>query len=383
MIPRTTCTIKGKKDKAWANVCITSYSSIQSRPVLVDLLSRRWDLLIFDEAHALKNPNALTTKICYGADYTATKGLASRADRVWLLSGTIIPTGPHEMWTHARALFPEACEGLERYNAWVDKFCYWRTTDYGTKRILSAINIEEFVRRWRPYIKRRLVKDVLPDLPPLRFSNFVVAPDRVPKMSEEAQEAHTVLKAALGSISSNPTESEIAAVIAAQQLHIASLLKWTGIAKAPAVAEAIKTDIENGLKKVVIFARHSEVFNILQKELPGLLVINGKTPERDRQRYIDSFQNNMSEGGPPAIACHMDIASTALTLTAAADVAFAETFWVPKDIIQAAKRCHRIGQSRPVLAKIYSLKGSLDETVSGILVHRFNQVSRLESRFTN
>ena len=380
MVPRSTCIVKGQKDKPHAQVCITGYSSIQSRPVLVSLLSRHWDLIIFDEAHMLKNPDALTTMICYGQDKTGTKGLVSKADRVWLLSGTIIPTGAHEMWTHARALFPQACRGLESYNHWMDRFCFWRERD-GIKRVLHNLNEDDFYQRWFPFIKRRLVKNVLPDLPPLRFSSFVVAPDRVPRMTEEAEEADIVLRAALGSIMSNPTEEEISAVVAAEQLHIASLLKWTGIAKAPAVAEAIKTDIENGLKKVVIFARHTEVFNILRKMIPGLLVINGKTPEKQRQHLIDSFQGRVPNTDPPAIACHMDIASTALTLTAAADVAFAETYWVPKDINQAAKRCHRIGQDRPVLAKIYSLKGSLDEIVSGILVHRFNQVSRLESRF--
>jgi len=196
-------------------------------------------------------------------------------------------------------------------------------------------------------------------------------------MPDDMMEAEVVLRAAIGSLKENPTEDEIAAVVEAERLHIASLLKWTGVAKAPAVAESIKTDIENGLRKVVVFAKHTEVFNILKRTIPGLQVINGQTKERDRQPIIDSFQG----GDLPAVACHIDIASTALTLTAAADVAFAETGWVPKDVQQAAKRCHRIGQTRPVLAKVYSMKGSLDEVVSDILVHRFNQVSRLESRF--
>lgn len=380
MVPRTTCIIRSSKDLPTAEVCVTSYSVLQQRPVLVALLARHWDLIIFDEAHMLKNPQALTTMICYGGSCDGTKGLVSKADRVWLLSGTIIVTGPHEMWTHARALFPEAVKGLEGYGAWMDKFCFWRMKD-GVQRVLSPINIPEFAERLHPYIKRRLVKDVLPDLPPLRFGHVIVSPTKVPEMNEKAKEAELILNAAIGNTKTRPSDAEVQAIVNAEQMHISSLLKWTGIAKAPAVAEAIRTDMENGLKKVVIFAKHTEVFEILRQQIPGLQCITGSTPEGKRQSIIDSFQGRVANNDPPAIACHIDIASTALTLTAAADVAFAETGWVPKDVLQAAKRCHRIGQTRPVLAKIYSMKGSLDEVVSDILVHRYNQMSRIESHF--
>ena len=381
MIPRSICMIKRQKDRPTAQVVIASYPGLQSRPVLVSLLERHWDLIIFDEGHSLKNPQALTTMIAYGADCSGQKGLVPRADRVWVLSGTIFVTGPHEVWTHSRALFPRAVRGLESYNAWMDHFCYWREKD-GIKRVLSALNVPELGERLRPYIKRRLVKDVLPDLPPLRFAPYVVAPAKVPPMPDAAEEADTILRAAMASLKKRPTSEEVQAILNAEKMHIASLLKWTGIAKAPAVGEAIRTDIENGLKKVVIFAKHTEVFHILQKQIPGLLVINGETPEKKRQHIIDSFMGRVPNTDPPAVACHIDIASTALTLTVAHDVAFAETGWVPKDVQQAAKRCHRIGQTNPVLAKIYSLAGSLDEAVSDILAHRLNQMSRIESQFT-
>ena len=381
MIPRSTCTVKKQNDPLDADVVITSYTSLQFRPVLVAVLSQHWDLVIFDEAHALKNPQALTTQICYGVNTDGSKGVVSKADRVWLLSGTIIVTGPHELHTHGKALFPRAVRGLESYSAWMDRFCYWRENE-GIKRVLSAINVPDFVERWRPYIKRREVKDVLPDLPPLRYGHVIVTPNKVPQLTDSAQEADMILRAAMASCrDGKPTDDEVAAIINAESMHIASLLKWTGIAKAPAVAEAIRTDMENGMKKIVIFAKHTEVFEILQKGIPGLQVINGKTPEKKRQWIIDSFQGRVADSDPPAIACHIDIASTALTLTASCDVAFAETGWVPKDVIQAAKRCHRIGQNKPVLARVFSLKGSLDEIVSGVLVHRFNMMSRIDTQF--
>ena len=384
MIPRTTCMIKSSKDRPKADVVVASYTSLQSRPVLEALLSIEWDLIVADEGHALKNKDALTTQICYGGRCDGTKGLASRAKRFWVLSGTPLPNGPHEMWTHARALFPDAVAGYESYNSWVDRFCYWKE-DRGVHKVMAAINVDDFVERMRPHIKRRIVADVQPDLPSLRFGHMIVAPSSVPPMPEQAAEADSILRAAIASTkdkSQGISDADLAALSSTKQMHIASLLKWTGIAKAPAVADAIRTDLENGLDKVVIFARHTEVFEILEKRIPGFVSITGKTPEKKRQAIIDSFQGSVANTNPPALGCHIDIASTALTLTAAANVVFAETGWVPKDILQAAKRCHRIGQTRPVLARIFSLKNSLDEAVSDTIVRKYKSVSRIESQFT-
>jgi SNF2 family DNA or RNA helicase len=383
LLPRSTCLIKKSKDRPTADVAVSSYTALQSRPVLEALLSQEWDLIVADEGHLLKNKDALTTQICYGGAIDGRKGLASRAKRFWVLSGTPIPNGPHEMWTHARALFPDSVRGYESYNSWVDRFCYWKE-DRGVQKVLSAINVDEFVERLRHHIKRRMVADVLPDLPPLRFGHVVVAPSQVPPMPEQAAEADAVLRAALAGMKSGGdlSEADLAAMKAANEMHVASLLRWTGIAKAPAVADAIRTDMENGLKKVVIFARHAEVFEILEKRIPGFVSITGKTPEGKRQPIIDAFQGRVANKDIPALGCHIDIASTALTLTAADNVVFVETGWVPKDILQAAKRCHRIGQTKPVLARVFSLKNSLDEAVSDTIVRKYKSVSRIESQFT-
>lgn len=380
MVPRTTCLIKKAADRPNADVVITSYHAIMSRPVLKSLLERQWDLLICDEAHALKNGQALTTMIVYGAQMDRAKGLASKASRVWLLTGTPFPNGPHEMWTHTKALFPDAAVGVESYGRWLDRFTYWEYDERGDKRVKNIQNVPEFAQRLRSHIKRRMSKDVMPELPPLRFGHMVVAPDKLPPMDAEIRETEAVIRAAIAKVKGQPTSEDIAAIMAAEQMHLSSLLRWTGIAKAPAVAEAIKTDLDNGLDKLVVFAHHQEVFTILKKAIPEAAVITGRTPERDCQPAIDAFQGKNATWNPRVLLLELTKGSTAITLTAAADVAFVETGWVPKDIQQAVKRCHRIGQDRPVLAKIYSLKGSLDEIVNNTLVRKQRQITLLSSR---
>lgn len=385
MLMRYTCTIMSGKDRPTEEVVIISYELLSNRPILEALIARRWDLLIIDEAHAVKNKDALRTQILYGADCTATRGIASRCARVWLLTGTPIPNGLHEMWPHARALFPKAVKGLENYNAWLDHFCYSVEGDFGTK-VLDARHVDDFVERFHPYIKRRLLKDVQPDLPPIRFSNVVVQPSTIPVRLDHVDEQETVIRAALakarGGAAGAGIDAEIAALAAIDTMHLSTLHKWTGIAKVPAVAEYVAAEMQQGLKKVVIFAKHSEVFEVLKKTLPGKgAVINGQTPTKNRQPIIDAFMGRVPNQNLDWIAVHIDIASTAIDLTAANDVIFAETTWVPKDVLQAAMRCMGVNQHKAVLARIMSLKGSLDEAINDTIVRKYKTISKIETRF--
>lgn len=384
-IPRTIGLVTDTKHVPDTDVVISSFHTIQHRPVLTKLLSFAWDKLIIDEAHYTKNRNAQRTKIIFGAECDGTKGLAPRCAGIWLLSGTPFPNGPHEAWTVARALFPAAVKGLEKYEDWEAHFCETAPGNFGT-RVMGTRNIPEFVSRLKPFLKRRLLEEVQPDLPPYRFGHVVVSPSSLPPMPEGVpDETSIVIQAAKAKLlspeASFMTAEESEALMWAASAQLSSLRRWTGIAKAAAVAEAIREDMANGLEKVVVFAVHRDVIEILRQNIPGSAVINGSTPEKSRQSIIDDFQGRMGRAGPRALICNIDIASTALTLTASADVAFAETTWVPKDVLQGLHRCWRIGQTRPVLARVFSLRGSLDEAVGATLVRKSNMVSRLEAGF--
>ncbi len=266
MLLRDTCCIMSSKDRPTGEVVIVSYELICSRPVLEPLVTRRWDLIIVDEAHLVKNPESLRTQVIYGRHCDATKSLASRAARVWLLSGTPIPNGLHEMWAHARALFPKAVSGLESYSAWMNHFCYTERGDFGVK-VMDARHIEDFVERFHPYIKRRLLKDVQPDLPPIRYSNVVVQPDTVPvPMAHSLSRTPCFARHSPRRVAAPAMVDEIAALAVIETMHISSLHKWTGITKSPAVAEYIAGEMQQGLRKVVIFAKHSEVFEVLKQK---------------------------------------------------------------------------------------------------------------------
>ena len=79
----------------------------------------------------------------------------------------------------------------------------------------------------------------------------------------------------------------------------------------------------------------------------------------------DAFQNSAQ---PRLLIIQLAVGSTAITLTRSSRVVIAEQSWVPADIAQAAKRCHRIGQPSSVNCSVISLANSIDESMYVALV---------------
>jgi SWI/SNF-related matrix-associated actin-dependent regulator of chromatin subfamily A-like protein 1 len=94
------------------------------------------------------------------------------------------------------------------------------------------------------------------------------------------------------------------------------------------------------------------------------MTLYGETPPDKRERHIRCFQNKPKYR---VIICNIQAAGTAITLTAAHQVAFAEVSWVPAENAQAAMRVHRIGQTHPVTVRFFGLAGSSDEQVARVL----------------
>jgi SNF2 family DNA or RNA helicase len=379
-VPRTVGAIMTGKDRPKTQVVICSYSLARQLGVLTFLIAHEWDLLILDEAQTLKSDVALVSRCVYGNKFDRTHGIIASCKRVWLLSGTIAPNHPGEIWTHCASLFPDVLRG-RTYPDWVRDYC---EVDPFSKLVVgySEAGKYDLPKLLAPHILRRTMTQVFPEMPPLRFSQVVVHPEKLPPKSREVAETELIVEAAIAKADAG--ESEEARMILAEldEMHLSSLVKWTGVAKAPAIAEFVANELANGLDKVVIFALHREVFATLETIIPDTVCIHGDTPNKRRQELIDGFQGKVPGFSPKGLILHTRIASTALTLTAARDVVFAETPWVPADIQQAAKRCHRLGQTRAVLARVFSLRDSVDEKIGKTLVRKIRSTTAFEAGIT-
>ena len=381
-MPRTKSAMFSSKSEADTDVVVCSYSLLPSKKALVKLLRREWDVIIADECHKISNRDAKSTKACYGNRCNGEAGLASKTKRFWLLSGTLIGNHLGEAWVHCRALFPDAVKGLERYSAWQDKFCTIRETPYGNS-VVGSKNSAEFVERLKPFVIRRTAEQVLKDLPSMRVETVLLDVKNLPPRSAEIDEVERVLAAALAMSEKGHSDEAKQAMESIKDFHISSLRRWVGLSKAPAVASQVCDDFANGLDRLVLFAVHTDVMTILNEGIPGSVLISGKTPTATRDQYIDAFQGRPGKGPlftnrPRCLIIQLSIGSTALTLTAACHVSAAESNWAPKDLIQAFGRVRRIGQTRPVLAKIYTLRNTLDEQINATLARKTRDIASVE-----
>ena len=191
------------------------------------------------------------------------------------MSGTLAPNNPSELWPHYKVLL----RGQLSYWDFVVRFCITKGSTFGTQ-ILGAnlARTSELAAILRPHMLQRRQHDVLPDLPPLRWSHGPVAPENVPPQPELTVEAAAIL----GRIKRE------AAISVTDAMHLAMLRRWTGVAEAPAVAELIQNDLAS-VSKVVVFAIHCEVIKFIADAIgPVAAVINGRyvavsAPGNDRR----------------------------------------------------------------------------------------------------
>jgi SWI/SNF-related matrix-associated actin-dependent regulator of chromatin subfamily A-like protein 1 len=344
-----------------ADVCVCGYELLTRPRVRNALRDRGRSLLILDEAHRLKTPDAACTKAAYGRE-----GLISNASRCWPASGTITPNAPHEWWTHARALFKSTLT----YEQHVSRYCATRAGNFGTQITgANPARLAELAAFLKPHVLRRAQRDVLQDLPALLWGLLPVSPGDLPPQRDLTREQEAIL----GKLERDE------ALTLTEQMHLATLLRFTGLAKAPAVVELVRDEIR-ALGKLVIFAWHTDVIDALKAGLEDIAaVIDGRTPQRLRQSLIEQFQQST---WPQILILQIRVAGTAITLTAASHCVFAESSWVPSDMAQAAKRLHRIGQTSKVSARVVALSGSVDERVNAIVTKKARDLAMLDGLLT-
>ena len=337
----------------WPGIAVYSYEKVQKA-----ILPAHLDVLIIDEAHYLKSATSKRTR-------AVLKELAPRADRVWLLTGTPMPNNPAELWPALSHLAPERILSTsgKPYSYWqfVAKFC--KTVDNGFGlRIVGAKNHDDLKQRLDGFMLRRTKAEVAADMPPIAFENLYV----------EGRVAHTDDTRAAEWALAEALRDEGVEGLRSMSAHVATLRRLTGLAKVAACAEWISDFVEGG-RQLVVFAHHREVIDGLKaalKHVP-LAVVTGSTA--DRQREVDAFQG----GGAQVFLGQIAAAGTGITLTAASDVLFVESSWVPADNSQAAMRVHRIGQSEPCLVRFATLAGSIDEDIQRAVTRKTADITRI------
>lgn len=366
---------------------------IQSSPIHAQLMARRWDILIVDECHRLKDTKSLQAASVLGVSANRKKGLLAvpglkdRAARNIFLTGTPFLNRPIEIQPIAGALAPAEFGNFFNF---AKRYAGAHQSRYGHWDFTGSSNLEELQERLRATIMvRRLKKDVLTELPAKR-RQIILLPTNGAARAVAAEQAawamheerlSTLRNAAdyahasgdMDAYKSAVSDLRDAAKVGFEQ--IAKERKNVAIAKLPKVIEHVEDAFEQGIDKIVLFCHHHDVANgIVAHFGSSAVALTGEiTSAKERQEAVDRFQND------PAVKLFVGsigAAGVGHTLTAASTVIFAELDWVPANVSQAEDRCHRYGQKNQVLVQHLVLDGSLDARMAALLVEKQNIADR-------
>lgn len=319
---------------------------------------RRFDVLILDEGHALKNRDSARTQTVYGEKCDGIGGLIEQCNRIYVVTGTPMPNNPSELWTHLRALAPHLIPNKKTgkpraFWMYTNSFCNVVNNGFG-QQIKGGKRLDTLRETIEPFMLRRLKKDVLPELPALEVSQIFVEGELVLDDEEKVQLAK--LEKALSK------SLDLLTALRKLAPHCASLRRKTGEAKVRGVMDWVSDQMEQ-CDKLVVFAQHTTVINAFWtawRKPYGAVYLDGSVTEANRQKAIDAFQNDES---CRIFVGQVQAAGVGITLTAASDLLFVEESWVPGDNEQAMMRIHRIGQRNACLVRFATLAGSYDEVV--------------------
>lgn len=331
------------------------------------------DLLILDESHYLKSIDAKRSHAVL-----AKGGLIHRATRTWALSGTPAPN-------HAGELYPILkCFGAwpGSYAAFEGHFCRTAHTPFGTK-ILGNRNTPELRALLANLVLRRKKVDVMTELPAISFHDLVVEPAPVDEelyfadyyLMKQEDDLHRKLREQQQGIDTlldlTGSGRDGLKVMEGMAKSVSTILRYTGISKAPPLIEIIKDELaHNHYEKIVIFAIHRDVIEQFRVGLSKFkpVTLYGGTPAEKRQANIDRF---IKEKKCRVFIGNIDAAGTGIDgmQHVCSEALFAEYKWTPGPNSQAAMRLHRIGQTKPVRIRIALAADTYDERV-GVVVRR-------------
>lgn len=342
-----------------AEIVILNYDLLSRSTVVSDQLQKiRFDVGVFDEAHYLKSHKSNRTLAVLRRG-----GVASLCKRKWFLTGTPVLNRPIELYPLLKAAAPEAIAPYLTRLDYAKQFCgaWWDGVQWVVDGSSNEADLND--RLHENFMLRRLKSQVLKDLPEKRYKIVPIA--KTKQLRGLLAQDHAVLE----DIEAGRVELNLGGD------HIAMHRREVAEAKVPECLKYIIDELET-LDKVVVFAHHKGVIAMLSEGLRAYnpLSVTGDTPSSNRALAVEQFQTDPDRR---VFIGQIQAAGTGITLTAASDVIFVESSWVPGEIQQAADRLHRIGQKNAVTVTFLVAQDSVEEYMIHRVVEKLKTINQI------
>lgn len=330
------------------DVVITSYPLLRRD---IDLYEDfKFLYCILDEAQQIKNPssqNALSVK-------------RVKAMNRFALTGTPIENNLTELWSIFDFIMPSY---LLTHNKFYSKY---EVPIFKDENMDAS---DELKLKIKPFILRRLKKDVIKELPPKIYKNILVDMNEEQKkiyasfaecLKKEIQEQIKQRSDGQNSIKILSGLTRLRQICCDPSVFIENYNNGSG--KLDCFYEILQNCIEEG-HRVLVFSQFTSVLKNMFKELSHrnieYLYLDGAVKSEDRIKLVNKFNNGHSD----VFLISLKAGGSGLNLTSADVVIHFDPWWNPAVEEQATDRVHRIGQKNSVQVIKLLAKGSIEEKI--------------------
>lgn len=303
------------------DVVLVSYDTAVRDLSLLKMID--WNVVVIDEAQAIKNP-----------DTQRAVSLKQIPRRIGIgVTGTPVENSLRDLWSIMGFACPGFLGPLHQFES--------RFQDEAE----DAARLEPLVS---PLMLRRSVSDVASDLP-----EKINVPQAVPLSAKSAEAYESLRRSILEEY--GPAGGLVS--LTKLRMFCTHPFLVSSDRGDPALFSTkymrlleILDEIILARHKAILFTSFTGMTDILVKDLPGRYAIfcdfiDGRVPVADRQNTIDRFQQFAGAG---VLVLNPRAAGTGLNITAARHVIHYNLEWNPAIEDQATARAHRRGQEHPV-----------------------------------
>jgi len=329
------------------DVCITSYPLL--RRDLEHYRKKQFHTVFIDEAQFIKN--AMT------GNARSVKEL--RAKTRFALTGTPIENSLSELWSIFDFILPGY---LYSYSRFIKQF--ERPAAKGETEVLQQLN-----KRVKPFLMRRMKKDVLTELPDKIDTKLVTeltGEQRILYLSYAKQARNEIVDEIMRVGVEKSRMQILAALTRLRQIccHPGMFLEnYEGGSGKMTLCMQILDDLKKSGHRVLIFSQFTTMLDLLQEALNeaeySYFYLSGSTKAAERQDYVKRF----NDGEGDLFLISLKAGGTGLNLIGADTVIHFDPWWNPAVEEQASDRAHRIGQEKNVHVIKLLTKGTIEEKI--------------------
>ncbi len=351
-----------------ADVVITSYPLI--RRDIEEYKEIKFRYCILDEAQQIKNPSSINAQ--------SVKEI--KAQGYFALTGTPIENTLTELWSIFDFLMPGY---LLSHGKFLKKY---ETPIVKNK---DSMALEQLNKHVKPFILRRLKKDVALELPPKIEHKLIV------EMTDEQKKLYAAYIA--------EAKAEIDSEIKQKGFNkskikiLATLTRLRQICCDPSVfvenfkgesgkLEALDSILEESINeghRILLFSQFTTVLKNIEKRLQKssieYMYLDGQTKIEDRGIMVKQF----NEGKGNIFLISLKAGGTGLNLTGADVVIHFDPWWNPAVEDQATDRAHRIGQQKTVEVIKLIAKGTIEEKIYNLQEKKKDIIKSIMSEESN